>query len=525
MPSYLRRRFLTILRVLLPFFLSWLVSLIPIGQRIARQARTARRLREALEQLGIVFIKVGQVVGVRVDTLPPPYAAELARLQDAVRPVPIHLVKPFLEREYGCVLSELFEYFDPEPLATASIGQVHRARWRGRDIVIKFLKPDTLALLETDFELIRRMASWLQRVSKNPLWEDILAVVGRFEAGFREEADFAAERQHAIRLREILSPFPDVVVPRTIDELCTPRVLALEFVDGYRIANVEAVRQIIRQPRRLLDRLVHLYAYMILCEGYYHADPHPGNFLVLPDGRLALLDFGMVQTLSPDTQRALTDLVRAAVCGRTDEVLEGFYRLGLIAPDTPRDQARAAITEIGQINVLQSNTKNRIAAVGQAVERSRVRFLLPEDLAYAFRLIQMLEGVASYYQPGWNIIADGSTGIQAALEDLVNGVATRRRERGLREAAAPATNGTSQRPAESPVRRLFQNIQEWLAPVAENFDRIAEPSTKPSGFNATLVAGSETALPSGNRAAVDSLPSDPSSQLLGAAETAFQSDE
>ncbi len=481
MSTHLLRRFVTIFRVLLPFFLAWLVSLLPLGSRTARQSRAARRLREALEQLGIVFIKVGQVVGVRTDTLPPPYAAELARLQDAVRPVPIHLVKPFLEREYGRVLSELFERFDPEPLATASIGQVHRARWRGRDIVVKFLKPDTLLLLETDFELIRRMAGALRRVSRTPIWEDILTVVGRFEAGFREEADFAAERRHAIRLREILAPFPDVVVPETIDELCTPRVLALEFVDGYRIADVEAVRRIVRQPRRLLDRLVHLYAYMILCEGYYHADPHPGNFLVLPDGRLALLDFGMVQTLRVETRQALADLVRAAMRGRTDEVVEGFYRLGLVAPDTPRDQARAAIAEIGQINVLQSNTKNRIAAVGEAVERSRVRFLLPEDLAYAFRLIQMLEGVASYYQPGWNVIADGGAGIQAALEDMVSGVAARRAERHPAGDAAQASsmrlvaNGARLRPAESPVRRLFQSVQAWLVPVAERLDSMAAP--------------------------------------------------
>jgi len=224
-----------------------------------------------------------------------------------------------------------------------------------------------------------------------------------------------------------------------------------------------------------------MYAYMILCEGYYHADPHPGNFLVLPDGRLALLDFGMVQTLRVETRQALTDLVRAALRGHTDEVVEGFYRLGLVAPDTPRDQARAAIAEIGQINVLQSNTKNRIAAVGEAVERSRVRFLLPEDLAYAFRLIQMLEGVASYYQPGWNVIADGGAGIQAALEDLVSGVAARRAERRPAGDAAQAAsmrlvaNGARLRPAESPVRRLFQSVQAWLAPVAERLDSMAAP--------------------------------------------------
>ncbi len=489
MSSSLRRRFFTILASFLPFVRAWLASRLPLGDRAGRSARAARRLREALERLGIVFIKVGQVVGVRTDTLPPAYAAELAKLQDAVRPVPIHIVKPFLEREYGRVLSEIFERFDPEPLATASLGQVHRARWRGREVVIKFLKPDTLALLATDFKLIRRIAGWLRRISRNVLWEDILAVVGRFEAGFREEADFAAERRHAVRIREILAPFPDVVVPETIDELCGPRILALEFVEGCRISDAAAVRRIIRQPRRLLDRLVHLYAYMILCEGYYHADPHPGNFLVLPDGRLALLDFGMVQTMAASTRETLARIVQAAMRGRLDEVTDGFYRIGLIAPETPRAQARAAIAQIGEINVLQSNTKSRIAAVGQAVERSQARFLLPEDLAYAFRLIQMLEGVASYYQPGWNVIADGGGGLQAALEDLVS-----RASRPPGVIRQPAPNGA--RPAGSPVRRLFQTLQEALAPVAERLDQLDRPAA-PGAIEAPGATGAAEAVVAG----------------------------
>ncbi|MCS7081039.1 MAG: AarF/ABC1/UbiB kinase family protein [Chloracidobacterium sp.] len=473
MPPKLRRRLVTILRTFLPFFRAWALSRLPVGDRTARTARAAQKLREALEQLGIVFIKVGQVVGVRTDTLAPAYAAELAKLQDAVRPVPIHIVKPFLEREYGRVLSEIFERFDPEPLATASIGQVHRARWRGREVVIKFLKPDTLALLETDFELIRRIAGGLRRISRNPIWEDILTVVGRFEAGFREEADFAAERRHAVRIREILAPFPDIVVPETIDELCTPRILALAFVEGCRISDAEAVRRIVRRPERLLDRLVHLYAYMILCEGYYHADPHPGNFLVLPDGRLALLDFGMVQTMQAATRETLARIVQAALRGQLDEVVDGFYRIGLVAPETPRDLARAAIARIGEINVLQSNTKNRIAAVGRAVEESQVRFLLPEDLAYAFRLIQMLEGVASYYRPGWNVIADGGAGLQAALEDLVRRTVSSPTSRTPVAPPAVTVNGTRLRPTESPVRRLFQTLQEMLAPAAEQLDQAA----------------------------------------------------
>lgn len=477
--SQLRRRLFVILRAFAPFLFALVRSKLPFGDREGAERRAAARLREALERLGIVFIKVGQVVGVRTDTLSPAYCDELAKLQHSVMPVPIHVVKPYLEREYGRVLSEIFESFDPQPLATASLGQVHRARWRGEELVVKFLKPDTAEVLDTDFQLIEWGANILKRFSKTDVWEDLVSVLGRFEKGFREETDFSIERLHGDRIRRILLPYDDIIVPEMVPQLCTKHVVAMEFIQGTRISDAGKIRRLGVNPTRMLNRLVEMYAHMILFEGYYHADPHPGNFLVLDDGRLALLDFGMVQTVSDKTRSALYDTLRAALSGNTDRVVDGFYQVGLIPADTPRDKAKAAIQKIGEVNFAQSVTSNRIQAVGKAVEQSKVRFTMPEDLAYAFRLIQMLEGVASYYQPGWNIIANGGTGLQAAIEEFARARPPVTEEKVRTNGQPPPRErrpAPEHPPGESPARRFFSVLRETLLPIADRIDQIREES-------------------------------------------------
>jgi ubiquinone biosynthesis protein len=484
----LRRRLWFALRAFLPFLIAFLGSKFPVGDRERRDREAARRLRAALEKLGIVFIKVGQVLGVRADLLSPAYVEELGKLHYSVAPVPIHVVKPYLEREYGRVLSEFLERFDAEPLATASMGQVHRARWRGEEIVIKFLKPDTAQVLDTDFQLIAYLVAKIRRFSKSSAWEDVLNVLDRFEAGFREETDFISERAHGERIRGMLGSFPDIYVPEMVPQLCTPRVVAMEFCPGVRITETERVKRLGINPTRMLNRLVQVYSHMILLEGYYHADPHPGNFLIMEDGKIALLDFGMVQTLAEKTRTDLYETIRAATRGEVEKVVDGFYRVGLVAKETPRDKARAAILKIGEVNFTQAVTKNRIEAVGKAVETSQVRFTMPEDLAYAFRLIQMLEGVASHYQPGWNVIANGGPGLQAALESFVaakppvNGTRTADAGNDARRAPNDKRNDArndapppdTRRPGESPARRFFRVLQEGLDVVAEEIDKRTE---------------------------------------------------
>jgi ubiquinone biosynthesis protein len=410
-------RTLTIVATLLPVWgliacrLLWAALRLSPTYLAALDERAARRLRDACERLGVIFVKLGQLLGVRADFLPPPYVAQLARLQDNVVPAPFQVVKPALEREFGMPLHLAFEVFEETPLATASIGQVHRARYAGQEVVVKFLRPDTRELLALDLRVLRFWARFGRRIDPRRQWNLIDDILDTIEAGFFEEADFAAERAHAERLREQLAGMPGVYVPYT------PNVLTMEFCPGVRIANVEQIRAWGLDGDALLNRLVELYARMMLLNGYYHADPHPGNFLVQPDGTLVLLDFGLVRELSEATRRTLYTAARAALSGDIQRVVECLYASGMLPPDAPRAEAERFVVAFARLSVaFNRDTRGRVAALEELLRsHPNLKFAIPPDLIYAFRLVQMLEGVASNFRPGWNVIADGGQGLTAAL--------------------------------------------------------------------------------------------------------------
>lgn len=378
--------------------------------------RAARRLREAMERLGVIFIKLGQLLGVRADFLPPAYVAELTRLQDQVSPTPFPLVAAFLEQEFGRPPSFFLDDLEVEPIATASIGQVHRATYRGEEIVLKFLRPETREVLDLDLQLLRSWAKWSRKVDPRRQWKLIDDILNTIEAGFAEESDFTTERRHAERIRAQISGIDGVYVPATIPELCTRNVLALEFCEGVRIGDTARLRAWGLDGDDILNRLVELYARMMLLDGYYHADPHPGNFLVRPDGTLVLLDFGLVQELSNETRQTLYEAATAALSGNLDGVVECLYRAGMLAPDVPRPAARRFVEEFGRLSFSNTDTRARVEAIEKLLlENPAVTFAIPADLLYAFRLVQMLEGVASNFRPGWNVIADGGKGLTAAF--------------------------------------------------------------------------------------------------------------
>jgi|AFSR01.1.fsa_nt_gi ubiquinone biosynthesis protein len=422
-PLRLLLRTLTIVATLLPVWgliacrLLWAALRLSPTYLAALDERAARRLRDACERLGVIFVKLGQLLGVRADFLPPPYVAQLARLQDNVVPAPFQVVKPALEREFGMPLHLAFEVFEETPLATASIGQVHRARYAGQEVVVKFLRPDTRELLALDLRVLRFWARFGRRIDPRRQWNLIDDILDTIEAGFFEEADFAAERAHAERLREQLAGMPGVYVPYTVPARCTPNVLTMEFCPGVRIANVEQIRAWGLDGDALLNRLVELYARMMLLNGYYHADPHPGNFLVQPDGTLVLLDFGLVRELSEATRRTLYTAARAALSGDIQRVVECLYASGMLPPDAPRAEAERFVVAFARLSVaFNRDTRGRVAALEELLRsHPNLKFAIPPDLIYAFRLVQMLEGVASNFRPGWNVIADGGQGLTAAL--------------------------------------------------------------------------------------------------------------
>jgi ubiquinone biosynthesis protein len=390
--------------------------------------RRAKKIRSKLERMGIVFIKVGQVISSRGDLLPSIYITELSKLQDSVQPLPESIIYTTLEGEYGRKLSEVFDSFTLKPLATASIGQVHRAVYRGREVVVKFARPNIRAHLQRDSRtamLVLRFAERAFRLIDIPELEIIVKIyrqaVTEVFRGMLEETDLGHERGNAELLAGAVADIPEVVIPKTIPEICTERVLALEYLPGTKVSHLDELSSQGHDFKDIMNRLVALYMRMIVIKGVYHADPHPGNIYILPDGRIVLFDFGIVRTLSDTTRQHLVQLALAAIKKDLNTVIDRLYSLGILLPTADRQTAREVAEKFVSLHFKGLTSKERVGEVAEAIRSAFKGFPLdlPQELVYVFRCLSLLEGLGTRYRPGWNLIADGYPGIRSALTEYL----------------------------------------------------------------------------------------------------------
>ncbi|HEU4570883.1 MAG TPA: AarF/UbiB family protein [Gemmatimonadales bacterium] len=371
--------------------------------------RRAERLTRTLAGLGPTFIKLAQVLGVRGDILPEPYLSSLATLTDQVPPLAPGEAEAVVRTELGRPVEELFERWDPAPLAAASLGQVHRATWHGREVVVKVLRPGVAELVHQDLDLAFRFLLVLQVLFPNHHTRALGAIVSEFAKRIDGELDFREEARHAAQIRQNLAHYPAVVVPEVVTALVQRRVLVLEYLEGTRIDRLqERLARGELELRRLVDTVAELYLQMMLVDGLFHADPHPGNLLVDPRGRVVLLDFGMVIPVERALRSNLARLVLAATRGDADGVVNGFYDLGLLDPDADRgairDAARQVIDLVGQAGT-------SVRQIGQLVEQILLSFYdwpltLPSDLVYFGRAAALVEGLALRYDPNFNGVVE-----------------------------------------------------------------------------------------------------------------------
>jgi len=381
----------------------------------------AIRIREKIEHLGTLFIKVGQVLSSRGDLFPKIYIDELSLLQDAIVPLPGQQVRLILEREYGEPLTRMFDSFSDQALAAASIGQVHRAVFRGQDVVIKFLRPGVEERLRADFLIAR----WILNIfaDRLGLWQAkiISSVVSEVRNVLFEEIDYEQERVNAETLRRTLADRSDVIIPAVVPELCSARVVAFDYHPGTKISRIAELQAQGFDFDKLMHRLVGLYARMIFIDGVYHADPHPGNIYITNDGKIVLLDFGIVRHLSQQTRDHLIELVLAALRGDVDTVVERLYQIGLIKPEADRSKVREIVLKIADLHFRGLATRTRMEEVAHILLSSfeEVPIQVPAELVYIFRCLSMLEGLGTRYKPGWNMVADGAPAIRAALGQYI----------------------------------------------------------------------------------------------------------
>jgi len=334
-------------------WLRLLTRVLTVGRNL--RAPRGERLREALERLGPIFVKFGQVLSTRRDLLPPDIAEELARLQDRVPPFASEVAVSTIERAFGRPVDEVFESFDREPVASASIAQVHFATLRTksgqlRDVAVKVLRPGMLPVIEKDLGLMRLMAGWVERLSDDGKRLKPREVVAEFDKYLHDELDLVREAANAAQLRRNMEGLGLVLIPEMFWDFCHAEVIVMERMKGVPISQVEQLRQAGVDIPKLARDGVTIFFTQVFRDGFFHADMHPGNIQVSLDpasfGRYISLDFGIVGTLTEYDKEYLAQNFTAFFRRDYKRVAELHIESGWVPPQTRVDELEAAIRAV-----------------------------------------------------------------------------------------------------------------------------------------------------------------------------------
>lgn len=363
-------------------------------------------VRMALEELGATFIKLGQILSTRADLLPPEYQAELAKLQDAAPPVPWVVIEETLGMELGRPLGACFAMFHPTPLAAASIGQAHAATLLdGTEVVVKVRRPGVVEQVEEDLAILRNLAAAASRRWEFADHYDLVGLAQEFAQTLRAELDYIREGHSAERFAANFAGDPAVHVPRIFWETTTARVLTLERIRGMKVDDMAALDAAGIDRTALAERAARIVLKMVFEDGFFHADPHPGNFFIEPDGRIGVIDFGMVGTLDARTQEQLTRVVLAVMSADTDQLVDAMLDLGVARGRIDRATLRRDLEQL-----LAHYTGQALGeiAIGPLLERTlavvrRHHLQLPPNLALLLKTVIMNEGMGARLDPGFRL--------------------------------------------------------------------------------------------------------------------------
>jgi ubiquinone biosynthesis protein len=369
-------------------------------------AAEAQAFANDLETLGPTFIKLGQLLSTRADLLPPEYLAALARLQDHVEPFPCEEVERIVQEELGVRLSKAFREFSREPIAAASLGQVHRGVLRdGREVAVKVQRPNIRERVVKDLDALHEVAAMLERFSATTRQLEPSGVLEEFRRTILCELDYREEARNMVNLAHQLRDFERIIVPLPVDDYTTERVLTMDYIDGTKITTVSPVEWTEVDGRELAEDLFRAYLQQILVDGVFHADPHPGNVFLTTDHRLALIDVGMVGRVSGSLQERLFRLMLAISQGRGDEAASVVTAIGEKSDDFDETRMRRVVIEmVGRYQhaaAKELNVGRVMLGVMRASTAHGVR--LPQELALLGKTLLNLDEIGRRLDPDFDV--------------------------------------------------------------------------------------------------------------------------
>lgn len=370
------------------------------------EARDDRERAEALcddlEALGPTFVKVGQLLSTRVDLLPVSYTEALERLQDHVEPFPFSEAAEIVEEELGTRLSKAFHDFDETPLAAASLGQVHRATLRdGRRVAVKVQRPGVREQVIEDLAVMQELAQTLGRFTETSRRYGLERASAEIRRSLLQELDYRLEADNLATLRHNLASYERIVIPPPIRDYSTSRVLTMDYVDGRKITSVSPMALMEVDGKALAETLFDAYLQQIVVDGFFHADPHPGNVFLTADGKLALIDVGMVGRIGPELQDQLTRLLLALGEQRGEETAQLMMAISDRQPGADRNQFEHGITELVTAHAGSSAEQLQIGRVVMAGARLAAEsgFTVPPQLTLLGKALLNLDQVGRTLDP------------------------------------------------------------------------------------------------------------------------------
>jgi predicted unusual protein kinase regulating ubiquinone biosynthesis (AarF/ABC1/UbiB family) len=413
-----------------------------------------------LEALGPTFVKIGQALSTRPDMVPPAYLAALQRMQDDVAPVQFADIRAVAEEELGFKLGKLFSEFEETPLGGASLAQVHRARLRdGRRVAVKIQRPGIVENIHADLDALAAMADKADRFTDAGRRAHFADWVHEFRKSLLAELDYRVEAENLERFNQHFANYPELFVPQPVWDLTRRRVLTMELVDGVKATDITGLRRTEQSLAPLAEAVMRGYLDQTFVHGEIHADPHPGNLLVTDDGRIALLDLGMVAHVPPRQRERLLKLLFAAVDGRGEEVAQEAIAMSIQLADFDEEHY---VREVGQmVSRYAARSGSRSTSEGRLVLDltllgANCGLRTPPELSLLGKTLLNLEAVSRALDPGMDVKAV----VEQHLEHVM-------RER-LKKSFSPARLASEAMEIQALVREAPRKLSDILALLAEN---------------------------------------------------------